>query len=158
MGSRDSWRVAGSSRTNRRESSTGSTPWPRENPEGDWFPWYPTLYEGDTMHLTLAQDGAYRRLIDWYMLKRRPLPDNDHARAAIGRIGIDEWLAMAMPVRAFFKPKNGLLYHKRCDIELDKQDKGIKKHSEISKKGAVARWGKNNGLDADGMPTAMLPA
>src|SRR5262249_4899577 len=38
----------------------------------DWYPWYSDLYEADTLHLTPAQDGIYRRLIDWYMSKRRP--------------------------------------------------------------------------------------
>jgi uncharacterized protein YdaU (DUF1376 family) len=116
----------------------------------DWYPFYPALYEADTMHLTLAEDGAYRRLIDWYMQKRRPLPDNDQALAAITRVGLDEWLAVAEKVRAFFKRRDGLLYQKRCDAELDRQDGFAKRHSEISKKGAAARWNKNNDLDAGG--------
>ena len=124
----------------------------------DWYPWYSALYEADTLHLTPAQDGIYRRLIDWYMSKRRPLPGNDQALAAIARIGLQEWLEVAKVIRAFFKPKGGVLHQKRCDIELDRQDKSLRKHSEISKKGAAARWSKNSYLDANGMPAALPPA
>jgi uncharacterized protein YdaU (DUF1376 family) len=120
----------------------------------DWYRWYPALFEADTMHLTPAQDGIYRRLIDWYMSKRRPLPDNDQALAAIARIGLQEWREVAPVIRAFFKPKGGVLYQKRCDKELNEQDEASRKHSEISKKGAEARWSNNKGLDAAGMPPA----
>lgn len=117
----------------------------------DWFPWYPVLFKADTLHLTAAQDGIYRRLIDWYMETRRPLPDVDRALAAIARVGLDEWLPHATVIRAYFSSKNGLLRHKRCDRELDTQDKFSKIRSEVAEKGAAARWGKINGIDASGI-------
>lgn len=120
----------------------------------EWFPWYPVLFKADTLHLTAAQDGIYRRLIDWYMETRRPLPDNDQAMAAIARIGLDEWAPHAAVIRAFFKPRDGLLHHKKCNRELDKQDKFGKTRSEVAKKGADARWGKNNEIDASGIDEA----
>ena len=88
------------------------------------------------------------------METRRPLPDNDQALAAIARIGLDEWTPHAAVIRAFFKPKDGLLHHKKCNKELDKQDKIGRKRSEIAEKGAAARWGKNNGIDASSIHEA----
>lgn len=120
----------------------------------DWFPWYPALYEADTMHLSAAEDGIYRRLIDWYMQKRRPLPDSDRALAAIARVGLDEWMTCAASIRPFFKSKNGELHHKRCGIELDRQDKFSSKRSEVAKKGGEARQSKIKEMAASGLPKA----
>jgi uncharacterized protein YdaU (DUF1376 family) len=124
----------------------------------DWFPWYPALYEADTLHLTVAEDGTYRRLIDWYMTHRRALPDHPVALAKIARLGVDEWNAVAPAVLRFFKRRYaGQLNHARCDLILDRQDKRSGRRSEIAKKGASARYGgtrshhKNNGLDTSSM-------
>jgi uncharacterized protein YdaU (DUF1376 family) len=109
----------------------------------DWFPWYFTLYESDTMHLNPYQDGCYRRLIDHYMKTRQALPDNDAALARI--IGDSEanWLALASTlVRSFFKPKNGRLYLFRCEEILHYQEQKTKKLSESGKKGALSRNNK----------------
>jgi len=121
----------------------------------EWYPRYYELYAADTLGLTLAEHGAYCLLIDQYMRTRRPLPDDDRQFAAILRVGLPEWLAVASVVRAFFKPKNGMLAHKRCDVELDKQDGLSRMRSEVAKKGAEKRWSANKGLDASGMPEAM---
>ena len=122
----------------------------------EWYPRYYELYAADTLGLTLAEHGAYNLLIDQYMRARRPLPDDDRQLAAILRVGLPEWLAVASVVRAFFKPKNGLLAHKKCECELDKQDLRSKLRSEIAKKGAAVRWNNNNDLNASSMPTAKL--
>jgi len=124
----------------------------------DWYPRYPELYAADTLHLSAEQDGIYGRLIDWYMINRRPPPDNDQALAAIARIGLDQWLANATVIRAFFKRRNGHLHLKRCDIELDRQDRRLSTFSEKGKKGAEMRW-KNNkqkqGPDSQGYSQPM---
>lgn len=122
----------------------------------DWYPWYPVLFKADTLHLTAAQDGIYRRLIDWYMETRRPLPDNDQALAGIARVGLQEWLDVAAIVRPYFFSKAGKLHQKRCDNELDRQDKFAARRSEVGRKGAEARHSKNKEIDALGMPEADL--
>ena len=121
----------------------------------EWYPWYPQLYQQKTLSLTLAEDAAYRRLLDAYMTSRQPLPDDDSALARLIGIGVDEWRAIAPKVREYFKAKSGKLWNQRCDTELLRQDRRTKKHSEISKKGAAARWNKNKDLHADGKPTAL---
>ena len=118
----------------------------------DWYPWYPDLYEADTIHLTAAQDGVYRRLIDWYMRKRQPPPSHSQAIANISRISLEEWLSMEPVLMPFFKEENGFLRHKRCDIELQRQDRRSNALSELGKKGAEKRK-ENRILQATALAT-----
>ena len=64
-----------------------------------WFPWHPVEHKRDTYKLLLSEDGAYRRLIDEYMVNREPLPDDDGALARILGVGLDDWLAISTKVR-----------------------------------------------------------
>lgn len=49
----------------------------------NYYPRYPAHYVAKTMHLTMEQDGAYTRLLDWCYMNERPIP---HAsRYAIAR-------------------------------------------------------------------------
>lgn len=123
----------------------------------DWYPWYPEDFRHDTWHLSLAEEGAYRRLIDEYMRSRSPLPAGDAALAAICRVSLDGWLLVAAVVRAFFREKDDRLFHKRCDRELRAQDGRFKRHSERGKKAAFAKYSRPKGLDASRMlaPTTL---
>ena len=87
----------------------------------DWYPRYPAHYDRDTLHLSLAEHGAYCRLIDYYMATENPLPDDERALAGILRCSVDDWKAVATTVRAYFKAKGGKLIHKRCEAELETQ-------------------------------------
>jgi uncharacterized protein YdaU (DUF1376 family) len=113
-----------------------------------WYPWHIDDYAHDTRHLTLAEHGAYRLLIDCYMLQREPVPDNDRALARIVGVGLDEWLTVATNVRAFFRVRDGLLIHKRCEQELRAQELKVRKRSERAKKGAFGRYSKFKGLNS----------
>jgi len=108
-----------------------------------WFPWYPALYKADTRHLTAEQDGIYRRLIDEYMETREPLPDNDIALARIAGVSEIKWLDAARILRAYFTHADGMLFHKKCDQELDIQDKRSKKRTLSAEKAAKIRWSKS---------------
>lgn len=101
----------------------------------EWYPKNPADYDRDTLGLTLAEHGAYNKLIDYYMMTEKPLPAGDRELAAICRCGRDEWLAVAEVVREFFVEKDGLLYHKRCDAELKKQAELSEVKREAGKKG-----------------------
>lgn len=115
----------------------------------DWFPWYPADYKRDTYRLTLAEDGAYRRLIDEYMVNRGPLPDDDAALARIIGVTSETWLAIAPAVRTFFHSNpQGELTHKRCDQELRRQAVVFERNSARGQKAAYKRWSKNNAQHA----------
>jgi uncharacterized protein YdaU (DUF1376 family) len=105
----------------------------------DWFPWYFELYAGDTRHLSCLEHGAYRQLIDEYMRHRRPLPDDDRVLARIVGLSVEEWQGIRATIRAFFQARRGMLFHRRCDRELDRQDKLRTIRSETARKGGLAR-------------------
>lgn len=108
----------------------------------DWFPWYIRDYRRDTQHLTLEEEGAYRRLIDEYMYSRKPLPNDDAALARILGIPKTDWDRLAPKVRRFFRARNDKLWHKRCEDELHAQDARHNRNSERGKKAAFARYSK----------------
>lgn len=105
----------------------------------EWYPFFIRDYRRDTLHLSLAQDGAYRRLIDEYMVLREPLPDNDVSLARILGVALADWIEVAVAVRTFFRARDGQLFHKRCDQELRAQDLRKIRNSEKGKKAAFAK-------------------
>lgn len=122
----------------------------------DWYPWHARDYRKDTLHLSLKEDGAYRRLIDEYMLSEAPLPDNDVALARIAGVTLAEWLEVAAIVKAFFRAEQGVLTHKRCEEELHAQALLVQNKSKRGKDAADARWQKHRegkGLFPDAVQT-----
>ena len=115
----------------------------------DWYPLNPIEFRRDTYHLSAAEDGIYRRLIDEYMIAQAPLPDNDRALAAIARVGLEEWTDCADIVRRFFQAKDGKLFHKRCEQELDAQRMLHARRSHIAKEAATVRWSKEKRNQSD---------
>lgn len=103
----------------------------------DWFKSYPADYRDDTWHLSLAEHGAYKLLIDHYMHHEKPLPDNDNALASIVGVDPQTWSEVSLNVREFFTPKRGKLIHKRCEEELnqsfEKRKDGKKRQSKYRK-------------------------
>ena len=83
----------------------------------------------------------YRRLIDYYMETRQPLPDSDTALARIAGVSEECFKHASSILRAFFKQsKAGVLHLKKCDLLLEAQDKRTKQLSDRAKKAAKKRW------------------
>lgn len=114
----------------------------------EWYPWFPLSFRRKTYRLSLAEDGAYRRLIDEYMITRQPLPNDDGALARILGIPTTEWDVVKVRVRSFFKARNDKLRHDRCEQELRAQVLRNKQNSDRGKKAAFSRWSKINNLNA----------
>jgi uncharacterized protein YdaU (DUF1376 family) len=93
-------------------------------------------YLGDTQHLTTLQHGAYLLLIMAYWQRRGPLPMDDEKLSRIARCAIAEWMQCKSDILAFFDERDGLLYHKRIDRELE----GVKDVSEQRSKAAHKKW------------------
>lgn len=106
----------------------------------DWYAWYWGKYESDALHLSLEQDAIYRRLIDWYMSRQCPVPDNDQAIASIVRISVEKWQENSAIIRPFFLARNGKLHLKRADEQLAEQKSRSAKRIEAAKKAADSRW------------------
>ena len=120
----------------------------------DWYPFFVQAYRRDTYHLSPAEHHAYRTLIDEYMfVLSGPLPNDDVALARIIGIPKTEWELVAPTVRKFFRAKNDKLYHKRCELELRKQNARNVANSNRGKKAAFARWSKINEMNASRMHT-----
>lgn len=109
---------------------------PRDKIGHFYYEWYPSIFRADTQHLTLAEDAAYRRLIDHYMETRAPLSPDNRSLARIIGIGYDEWLWISVNVLKFFKNNPaGLLTHTFCDETLAKHASRIAKSRYNGKSG-----------------------
>ena len=95
-------------------------------------------YLRDTAHLTMVEDGAYRRLLDAYYIKELPLPKAVRDIYRLVRAGSKvEKDAVSIVLGEFFSEGDDGWRHKRCDTEIARyQDKQAK-----AKRSAEARWG-----------------
>lgn len=76
-------------------------------------------YQRHTGHLSLAQDGAYRRMMDHYYSTEEPLPaDSATLYRICGAMEKQERAAVDFVVRTFFIESNGRLHHQRIDEEI----------------------------------------
>lgn len=112
---------------------------PRDKDGHFFYGRYPTIWKQDTADLTLAEEGAYSRLVDEYMITRHALPASDKAIARIVGVGLDEWLSVKDKVLQYFKPDPiGLGYqllHSFCERELSEDNERIKRAKINGSKG-----------------------
>lgn len=116
--------------------------------EDYWFPWYPVHYQRKTLRLSLAEDGAYRRLIDAYMQHGCGVDADERSIARLIGCGVEEWRTVAPAVLAYFELRDGKLYHERCDEELEVQEAHARATSEQRREAANSRWQKKKRKNA----------
>jgi uncharacterized protein YdaU (DUF1376 family) len=108
-----------------------------------WFPFYPERFAADTTHLTLEQECIYRRLIDWYMINARPLPESAIARARIA--GVDE-LTLSNTwgiLQVYYEYKPGIGWvHNYCEKMLGEMYQRAERRREKAKNAINTRWKK----------------
>lgn len=94
-------------------------------------------YLRDANHLSLLEHGAYRRLIDLYMIEGGPLPfDMPRLYRLLHATSKEEQAAVQVVVEEFFKMDGPLLRQKRCDREL-----AFQRHKAEKAAGAAGhRW------------------
>lgn len=109
-------------------------------------------YLADTARLTTEQHGAYLLLIMDYW-RNGALPDDPVALAQIARMPRAAWLRHGTQLLSYFEKREGRLYHKRIERELESSQTRKKKMVERARKGAQARWKDGEGASN---PTAML--
>jgi len=115
-----------------------------------WFPHYPGDYMRQTGHLSLVEDGAYRRLLDHYYSTGKPLPAKAQQLHRICRAVDDhEREAVDYVVSEFFEKKGSLLHNSRADEELLKSHELSLKRSNAAKKRKPAKAGAIAGAIAD---------
>jgi len=85
-----------------------------------YMPWYAADHRQDTPHLSLEQDGAYRRMIDAMWNAGGRLPNDPQKLARILRVDIRKWKFLSAAVLPFFEVDGDELTHKRVTAELAK--------------------------------------
>lgn len=106
-----------------------------------YFPMYPTDFEADTSHLTMAEDGAYNRLLRlMWMTPGCSLPDDDEWIMRRMRCQSDADRAVVATVLAeFFTRKGGRIINPRLAREFAKSDVAHKRRVSAGSKGGKAK-------------------
>lgn len=104
-------------------------------------------YMSHTRHLSLMEDLAYRRLLDFYFLHEQPIKHRDIAR----QIGMREHEQDVLTVlnEFFLSTEDGFV-----SPRADKEIKQYKEFSEAGKRGAAKRWGTPPHGEANSPPNA----
>jgi uncharacterized phage protein (TIGR02220 family) len=111
-------------------------------------------YAVHTRHLSLLEDLAYRRLLDWYYTNEKPLPLDAEKVARL--IGMQDHVKEVSNILSdyFIKSDAGYI-NKRCDKEISK----YKEKADRAKNANSHRWKSETDLksdtksDADQIPT-----
>lgn len=94
-------------------------------------------YSKDTAHLTMLEDGAYRRLMDVCYGSERPLPLERRAIYRLARaVSADDRAAVDTVLQEFFREFPDGWRQKRCDEEIAK---AVAK-SDKARESAMLRW------------------
>ena len=101
-----------------------------------WYKFHVGDYITHTLHLDDAEDLAYRRLIDLYMMTEKPIPNDLTVVCKKVRMDLD----VVEPVlKEFFQPTVDGWLNQRCEEEIFKYAKFVKHNTEIAKKSVKAR-------------------
>lgn len=117
------------------------------------FQWYPkdVLASARVQEMSLAEEGAYRRLIDYCWLNGDVPADPQRCARLIGK-GATEEIAKVVLEMFIPSPTNpDRMIHDRLEIERKKQEEHSKERSESGKRGAKTRWAKGVTGDSSAM-------
>lgn len=111
-------------------------------------------YIKDTAHLTVLEDGIYRRLIDLYYSRDGEIPEDvKQISRLIGARTRKDVETTSKILQEFFKNKSGKWTHIRCDKEIAKSKAFIKD----GKRGAKIRWGNRAPRQEKNSPPTQTP-
>ena len=103
----------------------------------NYYPHHIGDYLKDTAHLTMIEDGAYRRLIDLYYLHEKPLPAEKRQVYRLARAASTaERGAVDTILDEYFTLSAEGWTHRRCDAEVAKS----REKSEKARTSAASRW------------------
>lgn len=97
-----------------------------------WYKFHLGDYITHTMHLSDAEDLAYRRLLDLYYMSERPIPlDTDSVSRKI-RLDLD--ITESVLGEFFERTDEGYRNH-RCDAEIAKYQHQVENNRQLGKRG-----------------------
>src|SRR5215469_6408261 len=122
-----------------------------------WYAHYPGDYLRDTAHLSLAQHGAYRLLLDHIYSTGKPLPPDVSALHRICRaFDPAEQDAVDFVVAEFFELREDGYHNFRADVELARRAECHQRLSDSGRRGAIKRWGQDS--QANSQPNGLAIA
>ncbi|TEA78659.1 YdaU family protein [Allopusillimonas ginsengisoli] len=102
----------------------------------NYYPHHIGDYITATAHLTMVEDGAYRRLLDLYYSSEKPLPAERKAVYRLARARAkEEQQAIDVVLDEFFEQTDSGWTHSRCDEEIEKARVIAEKARANGKKG-----------------------
>lgn len=107
-----------------------------------WYPHFIDDFNRKTGHLSLAERGAYRAMIDAYWERQGPLPANEITLCRMIRALPEEWEAVRENVLPFFSERDGKLHHSRIDEEMDRARRQRAEKAERMAAARLRRWAK----------------
>ena len=100
-----------------------------------WYKFHVGDYITHTLHLSDAEDLAYRRLLDLYYMTEKPIPNDLQVIAKKVRLDLD----VVEPVlKEFFSLTPEGWLNQRCDEEIKRYSKMTEHNQKIAKKGGSA--------------------
>lgn len=103
-------------------------------------------YLRDTLGLSMGEDGAYNRLIDFYYATEQPLPIAKDELYRITRAsGKKDQECVDKVISRFFLSTPQGYRHKRIDVEIAKSKDKAVANRENGKKGGRPRKDESNG-------------
>jgi len=108
-----------------------------------YYSFNPGDYTSHTLGLSLLEDLAYRRMLDLYYLKERPLPGEPKAVARdIGMLAnLDE---ITYVLEKYFTMNNGFWEHARCEKQIKEYQSLIVKRTKAGRASGIARRKKGD--------------
>ncbi|SDV49086.1 YdaU family protein [Chitinasiproducens palmae] len=124
----------------------------------NYYPHHIGDYLAATAHLTMVEDGAYRRLMDLYYTHEQALPADVTRVCRLARaMTADERAAVQTILEEFFTLENSGWTHKRCEEEIKKAQAAADRARENGRKGGRPRAQIDPKMcpnEADDEPTA----
>ena len=120
------------------------------------FQWYPKDYLSDenVALMTLEEEGAYRRLMDFCWLQGSIPGDMESLGKLCKNVDPERMAVLWDAISKCFKRRGERYVHPRLEIERRKQDSFKKSKSRAGKAGAEARWQKEENGSAIDSPLA----
>jgi uncharacterized protein YdaU (DUF1376 family) len=114
----------------------------------NYYPHHIGDYLRDTAHLSMLEDAAYRRMLDWYYASEKPLPlDIEYLYKLCRAKSSDEREAVDGVLHHFFRKYPDGWHNKRADEEIRKGRRRIKTAKANGKRGGrpkTQRVSENN--------------